>query len=105
MVNEADQLSIAMLGHKRIPSREGGIEVVVEELSIRLVRLGHSVTCFNRKGHHVSGSRYDRQKLDIYEGVKLKPVFTINHKGPAGNMTLYIFTQRARHLCVGFPNY
>ena len=83
MVNEADQLSIAMLGHKRIPSREGGIEVVVEELSIRLVRLGHSVTCFNRKGHHVSGSRYDRQKLDIYEGVKLKPVFTINHKGCA----------------------
>ena len=26
-----------MLGHKRIPSREGGIEVVVEELSTRMV--------------------------------------------------------------------
>lgn len=24
-------LNIAMLGHKRIPSREGGIEIVVEE--------------------------------------------------------------------------
>ena len=26
-------LNIAMLGHKRIPSREGGIEIVVEELA------------------------------------------------------------------------
>ena len=25
-------LDIAMFGHKRIPSREGGIEIVVEEL-------------------------------------------------------------------------
>ena len=28
------QLRIAMLGHKRIPSREGGVEIVVEELRI-----------------------------------------------------------------------
>ena len=49
-----DKLNIAMLGHKRIPSREGGIEIVVEELSTRMVKLGHQVTCFNRKGHHVS---------------------------------------------------
>lgn len=33
----ADKLKIAMLGHKRIPSREGGIEIVVEELSTRMV--------------------------------------------------------------------
>ena len=31
---EREKLNIAMLGHKRIPSREGGIEIVVEELSI-----------------------------------------------------------------------
>ena len=31
-------LNIAMFGHKRIPSREGGIEIVVEEISIRLIR-------------------------------------------------------------------
>lgn len=30
-------LNIAMLGHKRIPSREGGIEIVVEELATRMV--------------------------------------------------------------------
>ena len=38
-------MKIAMLGHKRIPSREGGIEVVVEELASRMVSLGHSVVC------------------------------------------------------------
>ena len=25
-------MKIAMMGHKRIPSREGGVEIVVEEL-------------------------------------------------------------------------
>lgn len=42
-------MKIAMLGHKRIPSREGGIEVVVEELATRMAEQGHEVTCFNRK--------------------------------------------------------
>ena len=66
--NKVNQLNIAMFGHKRIPSREGGIEVVVEELSTRLVKFGHSVTCLNRRGHHVSGSEFDGQKLDEYKG-------------------------------------
>lgn len=30
-------MKIAMIGHKRIPGREGGIEVVVEELTTRMV--------------------------------------------------------------------
>ncbi len=46
---------IAMFGQKRIPSREGGVEVVVEELSTRMVRRGHEVTCYNRSGYHVGG--------------------------------------------------
>lgn len=57
--NRDGHLKNAMLGHKRIPSRKGGIEVVVEELSTRLVRLGHEVSCFNWGGHHASGSEYD----------------------------------------------
>lgn len=76
-------LRIAMLGHKRIPSREGGIEIVVEELSTRMVKLGHQVTCFNRKGHHVSGSEYDGGQLSGYKGVKLNWVWTIDKKGLA----------------------
>lgn len=78
-----DKLKIAMLGHKRIPSREGGIEIVVEELSTRMVKMGHSVTCYNRSGHHVSGREFDRDVHKEYRGVKLKPVLTVNYKGLA----------------------
>lgn len=77
------QLNIAMLGHKRIPSREGGVEIVVEELSTRMVAEGHAVTCYNRKGHHVSGKEFDTQTLCEYKGVKLKEVITIDKKGLA----------------------
>ena len=76
-------MRIAMLGHKRIPSREGGIEIVVEELSTRMVRLGHQVTCYNRSGHHVSGAEYDGKHLWEYRGVRLKSVWTIDKKGLA----------------------
>ena len=63
-------MKIAMLGHKRIPSREGGIEIVVEELSTRMVKEGHKVTCFNRGGHHVSGQEFDVSEMKEYKGVK-----------------------------------
>lgn len=89
-LKDMKQLRIAMLGHKRIPSREGGIEIVVEELSSRMVENGHSVTCFNRSGHHVSGKEFDGKSLHEYKGVKLKNVFTINRKGLAA-MTSSVF--------------
>ena len=77
------KLKICMLGHKRIPSREGGIEIVVEELATRMVALGHEVTCYNRSGHHVSGKEFDQHKNKEYKGVKLKTIFTLNIKGIA----------------------
>lgn len=95
-----DKLNIAMLGHKRIPSREGGIEIVVEELSTRMVKAGHSVTCYNRSGHHVSGKEYDGGSLKEYQGVKLKSVFTINRKGLAA-MTSSFFGA----ICAAFGKY
>lgn len=88
------KLKIAMLGHKRIPSREGGIEVVVEELAIRMVEKGHSVTCFNRSGHNVAGAEFDRERYKEYKGVKIKEVFTINRRGLAA-MTSSIFSSIA----------
>ena len=80
MANHAGGLSLCMFGHKRF-GREGGIEVVVEELSTRMVKLGHQVTCYNRGGHHVSGKEFDGERLHEYKGVKLKTVSTINRKG------------------------
>lgn len=84
------QLNIAMLGHKRIPSREGGIEIVVEELSTRIVKKGHKVVSYNRSGHHVAGAEFDGKNLKNYKGVVLKDVFTINGKGLAA-MTSSVF--------------
>ena len=59
-----EKLNIAMFGQKRIPSREGGVEIVVDELCTRMVAQGHNVTCYNRGGHHVSGSEYDQKRLN-----------------------------------------
>lgn len=74
-------MKIAMMGHKRIPSREGGIEIVVEELSTRLVDKGHNVVAYNRKGHHVSGNKFGKEKKQrSYKGVKIKTVFTFENK-------------------------
>lgn len=78
-----DKMSIKMLGHKRIPSREGGVEIVVEELSTRMVALGHEVTCYNRDGHHVSGKEFGEKKKAEYKGIRLRTVPTINQKGLA----------------------
>lgn len=80
---EKQQLNIAMIGQKRIPSREGGVEVVVEALSTRMVELGHQVTCYNRGGHHVSGKEFDSAQGSEYKGVRLKTVPTIKKRGLA----------------------
>ena len=83
MKREIKNLKIAMLGQKHIPSREGGVEIVVEELSTRMVQRGHNVTCYNRRGHHIGGKQFDSENLKEYKGVRLKAVLTINRKGLA----------------------
>ena len=59
------------------------MEIVVEQLSTRMVRMGHQVTCYNRGGHHVSGAQYDDEVRDTYNGVQLKTVCTADKKGLA----------------------
>lgn len=76
-------MRIAMFGHKRIPSREGGIEIVVEELATRMAALGHEVTCYNRGGHHVSGAQFDGTFSGNLDQVRLKTVWTLDKKGLA----------------------
>lgn len=68
-------MKIAMLGHKHVPSREGGIEVVAGHLSAGLAKRGHQVTCYNR-----GGSAYP---TGVWRGVRIKRVPTINRKGLA----------------------
>lgn len=91
---------IAMLGHKRIPSREGGVEIVVSELATRMVKKGCSVTCFNRKGHHVSGAVFDKSLTDSYNGVALKNVWTLDKKGLAAMTASF-----SAAVCAAFGKY
>lgn len=71
-------MKIAMIGHKRIPSREGGIEIVVAELSKRMVANGHQVVAYNRKSEHIAGKDYEINALDEWEGVEIKWIPTPN---------------------------
>lgn len=67
-------MRIGIIGHKRIPSNEGGIEKGVEQHAVRMVSLGHSVTAYNRGGHNVFGREYDRKKRKEYRGIKIVTV-------------------------------
>jgi len=85
-------MKIAFLGHKRIPSREGGVEIVVEELASRMVNLGHTVTCYNRTGKHALNKNEKIISLKEYKGIKLKKVFTIDVKGLAAMTSSFFAT-------------
>ena len=60
-------MRIAFIGHKRIPSREGGIEIVVDELATRMAARGEQVVVYNRKGHNVAGEEFANQSSTIDE--------------------------------------
>lgn len=83
MEKDSYKMNISMFGHKRIPSREGGVEIVVEELSTKMAALGHNVICYSRKGHHVSGAEFDERMRASYKGVQIKTVWTLDKKGLA----------------------
>lgn len=89
-----------MIGHKRIPSREGGIEIVVEALSVRLAKLGNTVVAYNRSGSHVSGKQFSTEKQKEYRSVKLVTVYTPQAK--ALNAIVYSFFATVRALFGGY---
>lgn len=72
-------MKIAMFGHKRIPSREGGVEIVVGELSRRMADMAHDVTCYNRGGSSAGGPECTGE----LGNVRLKTVPTLDKKGLA----------------------
>ncbi len=94
------KLRIAMIGHKRIPSREGGVEIVVEELAVRMAALGHRVEAYNRYGHHVSGKKYDQEYgwkgRKFYKGVRVYIIPTF--RSSSLNAIVYSFFATIRAL-------
>ena len=77
-----NKLNIAMLGHKHMLSREGGIEIVVYNLATRLASRGHHVVCYDRNTSNVADGSEVENRTE-YEGVKIIPVWTIERKGLA----------------------
>jgi len=62
-----------MIGIKAIPARSGGFETAVDEISRRLVRLGHDVVVYNRSG-------MSEHPSSVYEGVRLVTLPTVKSK-------------------------
>lgn len=88
-------MRIAMIGHKRYGSREGGVEVVVTELARRMAALGHEVTCYDRSGADVmTGDAADCRER-VVDGVRVVPVRTIDKKGLAALSSSYFATLAA----------
>lgn len=94
MPGQQESMHIAMLGHKHMLSREGGVEIVVFNLAVRMAERGHKLVCYDRSGHHVSGSiELDDRKE--YNGVRIINVPTIEKKGLAALTSSFFAALRA----------
>ena len=88
-------MRIAMIGHKRFGSREGGVEVVVTELARRMAALGHEVTCYDRSGSDVMTGEATDARERVMDGVRVVPVRTVDKKGLAALSSSYFATKVA----------
>jgi glycosyltransferase involved in cell wall biosynthesis len=89
---KSNRPKISMIGHKHIPSREGGVEIVVEELSTRMAEKGYEVTVYNRSGKHALDKNQEQENINIFKGVKIKKVLTIDKKGLAAMTSSFLGT-------------
>ena len=74
-------MKVAMIGHKVVPSRRGGIENVLTTLCPMLVDMGLDVTCYNRSSDKVENEYVGTVKDNMYKGVKIKNAPTLNVRG------------------------
>ena len=74
-------MKVAMIGHKVVPSRRGGIENVLTTLCPLLSDRGADVTCYNRSSDKVENEYIDMVNDKTYRGVTLKNAWTINARG------------------------
>lgn len=86
-----------MLGHKRIPGREGGVEIVVRELCVRMAAMGHHVDAYNRWDLFTDGGKVGGK---LYEGVHIKQVPTLR----SGKLNAFIYSVLAS-IRVAFGRY
>ena len=82
-------MKVAMIGHKVVPSRRGGIEKVLTSLCPLLVEQGVDVTCYNRSCDKVENEYLGTVQNGKYQGVKIKKAWTLNVKGIAAMMASF----------------
>ncbi len=83
-----------MMGQKVVPSRAGGVEIVVEELSTRMAQEGHEITLLNRKRKHKKGET----PVTEFVGCKVEEIFTINKKSLDALVYAYFATKKAARM-------
>ncbi len=93
-------MKVAMIGHKVVPSRRGGIENVLTTMCPIMVEKGAEVTVYNRSSDKVENEYIDTVKDKKYRGVKLKKAFTLNFKGIAAMMASF-----TAGICASFRRY
>jgi len=93
-------MKVAMIGHKVIPSRRGGIEKVLTSLTPLLTELGAQVTCYNRSSDKVENEYVGTVENKMYKGVRLKKAPTLNIKGIAAMMASFTAA-----ICASFRRY
>ena len=74
-------MKVAMIGHKVVPSRRGGIETVLTSLCPILVEMGVDVTCYNRSSDKVENEYIGTIQNKQYMGVKIKTAPTLDFRG------------------------
>lgn len=73
-------MRIAMVGIKAIPAHFGGFETAVDEISRGLVKSGHQVVVYNRKGMStLAGDNYEGVRLVTLPTLRSKNLSTIVH--------------------------
>ena len=65
-------MKVAILGTRGIPNCHGGFDRAAEEISVRLVKMGHHVTVYNSDDHPF--------KDESWHGVKIKRIFSREQK-------------------------
>ena len=93
-------MKVAMLGHKVVPSRRGGIENVLTTLCPMLVEMGHEVTCYNRSSDKIENEYVGTVENKKYKGVRIKKAWTINFRGFAAMIAS--FTGAIAATCGGY---
>lgn len=84
-------MRIVMVGQKYVPSREGGVEIVVEELATRMAAHGNDVTILNRR-------RAGYGPVTNYKGCKIETVFTVNRRALDAIVYAFFATLRVRKM-------